>query len=109
MFLFIDSSVLCSDFFMKGISFSLIERAGFSIILSEIVVSEVKNKYRESLQEEIKKANTTLKNIKCFGLEVSEISTDFVDNAISKYSDFLDMFVIKSGMSFPEPYPNVSP
>lgn len=108
MFLFIDSSVLCSDYFMKGINFSLIERAGFNIILSEIVVSEVKNKYRESLQEEIKKANSALKNIKCFGLEVSEISTDSIGNAIDKYSDFLDIFVIKSGMSFPEPYPNVS-
>lgn len=108
MFLFIDSSVLCSDYYMKGINFNLIKKAGLYIVLSEIVLSEVKNKYRESLQEGIKKANSALKDIKGLGLEVNEITNDSLENNINEYSDFLDMFVIESGMSCPEPYPNVS-
>lgn len=108
MFLFIDSSVICSDYFMKGINFNLIKKAGFYIVLSEIVISEVKNKYRESLQEGIKKANSALKDIKSLGLDVNEITDESLDIAFNEYSEFLDMFVIESGMSCPEPYPNIS-
>lgn len=108
MFLFVDSSVLCSDYYMKGINFNLIKKAGVYIVLSEIVLSEVKNKYRESLQEGIKKVNSALKDIKGLGLEVNEIANYDIENIINEYSDFLDMFVIENGMSCPEPYPNVA-
>lgn len=108
MFLFIDSSVLCSDYYMKGINFSLIKKAGFYIVLSEIVISEVKNKYREVLQDGIKKANSAIKDIKSLGVvKFNEVSSETLTNALNEYGDFLDMFVIESGLSCPEQYPNV--
>lgn len=108
MFLFVDSSVLCSDYFMKSIKFRSIKKAGFHIVLSEIVIAEVKNKYRETLQDGIKKANSGIEAIKILGVDLEKIADETLNNALTVYSDYLDMFVIESGWSCPEPYPNVS-
>jgi len=107
MFLFIDSSVLCSDYYMKGINFCLIKKTGFYIVLSEIVISEVKNKYSEVLQDGIKKTNSAIKGLQGLGVEFNEISNEILRSAQNEYDDFLDMFVIESGLSCPEPYPSV--
>jgi hypothetical protein len=108
MFAFIDSSVLCADFFMKGINFNLIKKAGIYVILSEIVIAETKNKYRELLQAAVKKSNGGVRELSKLGVSAPEMASKTIDDAMSQYADFLEMFIIESGMTIPEPYPTVS-
>ena len=108
MFVFIDSSILCSDYRMKSINFKLIQKCGMWIVLSEIVVAEAKNKYWESLKDTMKKTNSGIKELNKLGISVSEILVQNIEDATSEYSDFLDMFIIESGMTIAEPYPNIA-
>ena len=57
MLIFIDSNILCSNYRMKGPSFEVVQRVG-TIVLGQIVVDEVCNKFKENLDDE------TLDNLK---------------------------------------------
>ena len=50
MLIFLDSSILCSDFYMKNAYFCGIKKIG-TIVLGQIVVDETVNKYREMLSD----------------------------------------------------------
>jgi hypothetical protein len=105
--MFIDSSVLCSDFFMRGINFSLIKKAGMYVVLSEIVIAETKNKYREVLESALRKTNSGIKELHKLNISASEMPNDTVEKAMAEYAEFLDVFIIESGMTVAEPYPDV--
>lgn len=48
MMIFLDSSILCSNYCMKGPSFDIIKKVG-TIVFGQIVVDEVCNKFQETL------------------------------------------------------------
>jgi len=59
MLIFLDSNIICADYKMKSPSFEVAQKVG-TIVLGQIVVDEVCNKYRENLEE---KATKTRKAI----------------------------------------------
>lgn len=105
MLIFIDSNVICSNFHMKGPSFEVAQRVG-TIVLGQIVVDEVCNKYKENLVELVTKVNNTIQGLNKL-ISDSPISWDKIDIAdrCDKYKDFLEMFIIESGMTVSEDYP----
>ena len=90
---------------MSGVNFELMKSSG-SIILSEIVIDETKNKYREMLESALKKANAGIKELQRLKIDIELLNNYTIDDAVNKYSDFLEMFLIESGMTIAEPYPN---
>lgn len=107
MLVFLDSNILCTDFYMRGTYFDLLKRAS-SIVLSEIVIDEVKNKHKEMIKEHIQSLSKTTSELERL------ISTPFnmeCHNLLSQeqaaYADFLEMFLIESGMTIAEPYPTI--
>ena len=50
MLVFLDSNIICADYKMKSPSFEVAQKVG-TIVLGQIVVDEVRNKYRENLEE----------------------------------------------------------
>lgn len=110
MLVFLDSSILCTDFYMRSTYFELLKRAtGFHIILAEVVLDEVQNKHREIVLSHIQNLNKDIKNIN--RLTVSPlplIDEEFVSREEKKYADFIEMFLIESGSTIAEMYPNTS-
>lgn len=107
MLVFLDSSILCTDYYMRGTYFDLLKRAS-TIVLSDIVIDEVKNKHQEMIKERIQSLNKNvcelnrLINIPC-NIETQNI----LDQEQSAYADFIEMFLIESGMTIAEPYPAI--
>lgn len=99
MLIFIDSNVICSNFHMKGPSFEVAQRVG-TIVLGQIIVDEVCNKYKENLVELVTKVNNTIQDLNKL-ISDSPISWDEIDitDRCDKYKDFLEMFIIESGMT----------
>ncbi len=62
MLIFIDSNILCSNYHMKGPSFEVAQRVG-TIVLGQIVVDEVCNKFKENLVEQVTKVNNALRDL----------------------------------------------
>lgn len=54
MLIFLDSNILCSNYYMRGPSFEVLQKIG-TIVLGQIVVDEVCNKYREVLEDQLLK------------------------------------------------------
>jgi hypothetical protein len=90
---------------MKGPSFEVAQRVG-TIVLGQIVVDEVCNKYKENLVELVTKVNNTIQDLNKL-ISDSPISWDEIDitDRCDKYKDFLEMFIIESGMTVSEDYP----
>ena len=105
MFIFVDSSVLCTDYYMSGVNFELMKSSG-SVVLPEIVIEETKNKYREMLESSLKKTNAGIKELQRLKIDIELLNNHTIDETVNKYSDFLEMFLIESGMTVAEPYPN---
>ena len=105
MQIFLDSNIICSNYFMKGPSFEVAQRVG-TIVLGQIVVDEVCNKYKESLVEQVTKAKNAIQDLNKLLPEspVPWEETNVADKC-SKYKDFLEMFIIESGMTVAEDYP----
>ena len=59
MLIYLDSSIICFNFFMQGPTFDLMKKIG-TIVISQIVFDEVCNKYREWLLEYQKKVRNGL-------------------------------------------------
>ena len=56
MLIVLDSNIICSNFYMEGPSFEVAQRVG-TIVLGQIVVDEVCNKFKENLVELETKVN----------------------------------------------------
>ena len=106
MLIFLDSNIICADYKMKRPSFEMAQKVG-TIVLGQIVVDEVCNKYRENLEEKAAKARKAIQDLND-PLLTPHIAWNELDvsNEYSKYKDFLEMFIIESGMTIAGPYPN---
>lgn len=91
---------------MKSPSFEVAQKVG-TIVLGQIVVDEVCNKYRENLEDKAAKTRKAIRDLndQMFTPHIAWNELD-VSDACSKYKDFLEMFIIESGMTIAEPYPN---
>lgn len=107
MLIFIDSNILCSNYRMKGPSFEVAQRVG-TIVLGQIVVDEVCNKFKENLVEQVTKVNNAIRDLNKL-IDESPISLDEIDveEKCNEYKDFLEMFIIESGMTVAEDYPDI--
>ena len=105
MLIVLDSNIICSNFYMEGPSFEVAQRVG-TIVLGQIVVDEVCNKFKENLVELETKVNNTIQDLNKL-LADSPTSWNEIDVAdrCNKYKDFLEMFIIESGMTVAEDYP----
>lgn len=107
MMIFLDSSILCSDFYMKGFLFDIAKKVG-TIVFGEIVLDEVRNKYQEMLKDKYAKMQRAIEDVNMMTSETIDVpDEELVSNEIEKYRDFLDMFIIESGMTVPEEYPKI--
>lgn len=108
MMIFLDSSILCSNYYMKGPSFDIIKKVG-SIIFGQIVVDEVCNKFQETLKEQYAKMQRSIEDVnKIVSVTIDVPNEILVLEECKKYRDFLDMYIIESGMTVPEEYPSIS-
>ena len=107
MLVFIDSSILCTDFYMKGTKFELLKRFS-TIVLSEIVIDEVKTKYKETLSASIDSINKNITNLNKILQSPIDTIQICLEKEIEAYNDFIEFFLISSGMTIAEPYPNVA-
>ena len=108
MLIILDSSILCSNFHMTGPSFEIMNKIGI-IVIPEIVYDEVCNKYhehliklKESLDKTVNDINKMTKRGIALPFDNSSVAEEY-----QKYVSFLDMFIIESGMTIPEPYPDI--
>ena len=86
---------------MKGTYFDLLKRAS-TIVLSEIVIDEVKNKHQEMIKEHIQSLNKTSSELeRLISTPFSVKCDDLLSNEQAAYADFLEMFLIESGMTIP--------
>ena len=78
MLIFLDSNILCSNYFLNGPSFEVMRKVG-TIVICEIVYDEVCNKYHEMLIENNKKMQ------KCF----EKFQKEFIDIFDTAYDEKL--------------------
>lgn len=106
MLIFLDSSILCSDFYMKNAYFCGIKKIG-TIVLGQIVVDETVNKYREMLSDNIQRMSKALRAIN--NMVENQISIpldDFIETETEKYRNFLDFFSFENLGGEAESYPD---
>ena len=106
MLIFLDSSILCSDFYMKNAYFCGIKKIG-TIVLGQIVVDETVNKYREMLSDNIQHMSKALRAIN--NMVENQISIpldDFIETETEKYRNFLDFFSFENFGGAAESYPD---
>jgi len=107
MLVFLDSSIICADFYMRGTYFDLLKKVD-TIVLSEVVIAEVKNKHREMIEENIRNMNKTLSSLNRLLSTSLEVQTDnILAQEQETYSDFIDISLIESGMTISETYPEI--
>lgn len=105
MLLFLDSNIICSNYYMVGPSFEIAKKVG-TIVLGQIVVDEVSNKYKETLEEQVKKVNNAVHELNKFLPDSVPLLEDIdVIDRCRQYNDFLEMSIIVSGMTVAESYP----
>ena len=105
MLIFLDSNIICADYKMKSPSFEVAQKVG-TIVLGQIVVDEVCNKYRENLEEKATKTRKAILELNDPLLTPHIVWRELdISDECSKYKDFLEMFIIESGMTVAEPYP----
>ncbi|ASS37468.1 hypothetical protein AXF17_02640 [Mogibacterium pumilum] len=83
------------------------QRVG-TIVLGQIVVDEVCNKFKENLMEQVMKVNNALRDLNKM-LPDPPVSLDEIDveEKCNEYKDFLEMLIIESGMTVAEDYPDI--
>lgn len=107
MLIFLDSNILCSNYYMRGPSFEVLQKVG-TIVLGQIVVDEVCNKYREVLEEQLLKLKKSVDDLnRTIAEPFIQIEILDVESECKKYRDFIELFIIESGMTIAEEYPNV--
>lgn len=108
MLIFLDSNILCTNFYMRGPSFETMQKVG-TIVLGQIVVDEVCNKYREMLDEQIQKIQKGVDDLNRMLSSPIDISlNNLLESENEKYKNFLELFIIESGMTVAEEYPQNS-
>ncbi|HUM85231.1 MAG TPA: PIN domain-containing protein [Lachnospiraceae bacterium] len=106
MLMFLDTNVICSNYYMTGPSFEVAQKVG-TIVFGKIVVDEVCNKYKENLEEQIAKANKALQELRKTLPELKITLEDInVADECHKYRDFLEMFILESDWTIAEAYPD---
>ncbi len=107
MLIFLDSNIICSNYYMTGPFFEVAKKVG-TIVLGQIVVDEVGNKFKENLVEHVTKVKNAIQDLNRM-LPAFSISLDDVNMIAecNKYKDFLEMFIIESGMTVAEDYPDI--
>ena len=107
MLIFLDSNIICSNYYMNGPSFEVAEKVG-TIVLGQIVVDEVCNKFNENLVDRVTKVKNVIQDLNKLlpgsALALGEID---VEAECSKYKEFLEMFILESGMTVAEDYPEI--
>ena len=106
MLIFLDSNIICANFYMNGPSFEVAQKVG-TIILGQIVVDEVCNKFKERLEDQVGKAKNAIQEIRKL-LPSSTILFDEINitDECRKYADYLEMFIIENGLTVAENYPS---
>lgn len=113
MLIFLDSSIFCSDFHLTSTNFELLKnyicKGGSWLCFSEIVIDEVKNKYKEKITALLQKANSDIQELnKSTVTNLPTISQEHINNEIKKYEDFWDMIPFQYGNGMPEGYPTIA-
>lgn len=81
---------------------------GGTIVLGQIVVDEVCNKFKENLVEQVMKVNNALRDLnKMLPDHPVSLGKIDVEEKCNDYKDFLEMFIIESGMTVAEDYPDI--
>lgn len=108
MIVFVDSSVICTDFYMQGTYFELLKKE-CTVVLSEIVIAEVKNKHCEMIEESLRSINKEINILNRMLSSQIEINTE---NILSEekmaYNNFIDFFLFGNGMMAAEEYPEIA-
>ncbi len=88
MMIFLDSSILCSNYYMKGPSFDIIKKVG-TIVFGQIVVDEVCNKFQETLKEQYAKMQRSIEDVnKIVSVTIDVPNEILVLKKCKKYKDF---------------------
>ena len=105
MLLFLDSNIICSNYYMTGPSFEVAKKVG-TIVLGQIVVDEVCNKYKEDIEGQVTKVKNAIQDLNRL-IPGAPITLNKIDSIkeCEKYKDFLEMFIIENGMTVAESYP----
>lgn len=113
MIIILDSSVVCSDFQMKGSNFHLLgdylNKTKSQLVYPEIVIDEVKNKYKENVikqKNELEKAYSSLGKLSVKGIKTL-IESDFVEKLAKEYNKYFDDKIVESNAII-EHYPKIS-
>lgn len=113
MLIYLDSSIFCADFHLTSTYFELlkayIRKGGNWLCLSEIVIDEVKNKYREKITAHVQKINSETRELnKIIDVDTPLISEEYIKSVIERYEQFWDIFPFEYGNGTPEQYPTIS-
>lgn len=113
MLIFIDTSIFCSDFWMKSISFELLKsyvnKGDNWLCLSEVVIDEVKNKYSEKITELFQRSNADIREWNKKGCtKIPFISEEQLQHEIECYNQYWDNCSFELGNGLPESYPDIS-
>lgn len=107
MLIFIDSNILCSDYYLKSPRFELIRKVG-TIVLGKIVIDEVCNKFKEQLEIAQSSLNKNLNSINKLLPNPLCINDITIESEVQKYREYLEQFSILESMSMANEYPDVS-
>lgn len=113
MLIFLDSSIFCSDFHLTSTNFELlkayISKGGSWLCLSEIVIDEVKNKYKEKITTQFQKVNSEIRELnKIILLDIPLVTEELIKKELNDYDSFWDMFPFEYGNGSSEGYPKNS-
>ena len=113
MLIFLDSSIFCADFHLTSTSFELLKdyicKGGNWLCFSEIVIDEVKNKYKERITGLWQKANSDIQELnKSMVTNVPTIPEEHISREMKSYEDFWDMIPFQYGNGAPEDYPTTT-
>ena len=106
MLIFLDSSIFCADFHLTSTSFELLKdyicKGGNWLCFSEIVIDEVKNKYKERITGLWQKANSDIQELnKSMVTNVPTIPEEHISSEMKSYEDFWDMIPFQYGNGAP--------
>ncbi len=106
MIIIYDSNIVCSNFYMRGPSFEMINRVG-TVVWCQIVIDEVLNKYREKLDEQLKRTRKEVNELnRMIDTNIDLTFEGMADLEYEKYKSFLEMIIIEGGAVIPEKYPD---
>ena len=96
MLIFLDSNIICADYKMKSPSFEVAQKVG-TIVLGQIVVDEVCNKYRENLEEKATKTRKAILELNDPLLTPHIVWHELdISDECSKYKDFWKCLLLKA-------------